>query len=181
MSERVPFLDEVTLDFIDKLLILNPAHRMNCKQALEHEYFKTEPLPCELSEMPRVEEECHITLMTEKRKKASVPNDDSVTKKRKNSEIDRRNSFHNNNPPPPMKSPEIESDYISRYQSDQKPRPPLEPEERKPEPPSLSTLFNKGQSDSDRKKKEENNNMNPLDFLNLNSAKEGKLKKKLHV
>jgi len=40
----------VTLDFIDKLLTLNPEKRMTAKEALEHEYFTAVPLPCSLPE-----------------------------------------------------------------------------------------------------------------------------------
>ena len=43
-------LDETSLDFLDKMLTLNPDLRMNAKQALSHPYFTTAPLPCSSDE-----------------------------------------------------------------------------------------------------------------------------------
>ena len=38
-------IDEITLDLLDKFLQLNPDKRIKANEALEHEYFKCEPLP----------------------------------------------------------------------------------------------------------------------------------------
>jgi serine/threonine protein kinase len=32
-------------DLLSKMLALNPSKRITAKEALDHEYFKTEPLP----------------------------------------------------------------------------------------------------------------------------------------
>ncbi len=38
------------LDLLDKMLTLNPDSRITAEAALEHEYFKSDPLPCDISE-----------------------------------------------------------------------------------------------------------------------------------
>ena len=43
-------MDNLCIDLIDNLLNLNPNYRLSSSQALEHDFFKTEPLPCENNE-----------------------------------------------------------------------------------------------------------------------------------
>jgi len=43
------------LDFLQALLTMNPEDRLDSKQALEHEFFEVEPLPCELKDMPKID------------------------------------------------------------------------------------------------------------------------------
>ncbi|CAB0037014.1 unnamed protein product [Trichogramma brassicae] len=38
-------------DLIDKLLVLNPAERFDADSALDHDFFWTDPMPCDLSKM----------------------------------------------------------------------------------------------------------------------------------
>ena len=52
-------IDPAGLDLLEKLLEFNPEKRFSCIQALNHPYFKTEPLPCESKDMPKIEKECH--------------------------------------------------------------------------------------------------------------------------
>ena len=40
------------LDLLLKLLTLDPMKRLTAEQALQHKYFRTEPLPCTQSELP---------------------------------------------------------------------------------------------------------------------------------
>ncbi len=52
-------MDPTCLDLIEHLLVLNPAHRYTARQALSHPYFATDPLPCEPSDLPKIEGELH--------------------------------------------------------------------------------------------------------------------------
>ena len=36
-----------TVDLLDKLLVLNPRERLTAAQALDHDYFWTDPLPAD--------------------------------------------------------------------------------------------------------------------------------------
>jgi len=44
---------------MEKLLALNPAYRLSAEEALKHEYFKSQPLPCRPDELPKIEGEAH--------------------------------------------------------------------------------------------------------------------------
>lgn len=63
-------LDDVTLDLIDKLLILNPRYRITAEEALQHDCFQRAPLPCSIEEMPKIDRECHEGMF---KKKPSQP------------------------------------------------------------------------------------------------------------
>ena len=41
------------------MLTLNPARRITAQQALDHEYFKSAPLPCPPSGLPKIEVDTH--------------------------------------------------------------------------------------------------------------------------
>jgi serine/threonine protein kinase len=43
-------LDSDTLDLLDKLLTLDPDKRITAEKALEHDYFRKEPLPATIEE-----------------------------------------------------------------------------------------------------------------------------------
>lgn len=45
-----------------------PEKRLTVEQCLEHKYFRTEPLPCDKSELPRVEGEAHEHAIREEKK-----------------------------------------------------------------------------------------------------------------
>lgn len=40
-------LDELALNLLDKLLLLNPEKRFSVVEALNHPFFKSDPLPFE--------------------------------------------------------------------------------------------------------------------------------------
>ena len=64
---KKPDIDVETLDFLDNLLTLDPKKRLTAEKALEHVFFKSEPLECPIEEMPRIEKECHETLLRAKK------------------------------------------------------------------------------------------------------------------
>ena len=43
--------DPYALDLIDKLLCLDPAHRVDSDDALNHDFFWTDPMPSDLKDM----------------------------------------------------------------------------------------------------------------------------------
>ena len=56
MRRRV---DKYALDLLDRFLTLNPDKRITAKEALEHEYFKSRPLPCAPSSLPKISSDTH--------------------------------------------------------------------------------------------------------------------------
>ena len=42
--------DAIAFDLVDKLLVLDPSKRLSASDALDHDYFWTDPMPCEPSE-----------------------------------------------------------------------------------------------------------------------------------
>jgi len=79
MKKQNPDLDEATLDLLDALLHLNPEKRIKAKDALEHEYFKCEPLPPkELIGLP--DQECHYTLLKNREKERQLQQNESNSK-----------------------------------------------------------------------------------------------------
>lgn len=43
--------DPYACDLLDKLLILDPSKRCDSDSALNHDFFWTDPMPCDLSKM----------------------------------------------------------------------------------------------------------------------------------
>jgi len=53
VKERLkPYVkDPYACDLLDKLLTLDPSKRVDADAALNHDFFWTDPMPCELSKM----------------------------------------------------------------------------------------------------------------------------------
>ncbi|GBM79405.1 Cyclin-dependent kinase 9 [Araneus ventricosus] len=43
--------DQYALDLLDKMLTIDPAKRIDCDTTLGHDFFWTDPLPCDFSKM----------------------------------------------------------------------------------------------------------------------------------
>lgn len=54
-------------DLLDKLLVLNPAKRLDANSALNHDFFWEDPMPCDLSKMLSQISHCNFELLTPRR------------------------------------------------------------------------------------------------------------------
>ncbi|KAK4489161.1 hypothetical protein RD792_004955 [Penstemon davidsonii] len=52
---KIPCFDRHALDLLDKMLVLDPSQRIAAKDALDAEYFWTDPLPCDPKSLPKYE------------------------------------------------------------------------------------------------------------------------------
>lgn len=52
LRERFRTFKKEQLDLVDALLTMDPAKRMSAKEALDHDFFWTDPMPCDPSELP---------------------------------------------------------------------------------------------------------------------------------
>jgi serine/threonine protein kinase len=75
-------VDEVALDLLDRLLTLNPSHRISSQDALNHKYFTTEPLPCLSKDLPKVEHDSHELEIRKRNKMANMQPMNAVAQKR---------------------------------------------------------------------------------------------------
>lgn len=80
MRKQRTNVDSAALDLLDRMLTINPDDRITAKEALEHQYFKSDPLPCELSEMPKIEKDCHAFVLNAERKGINLNKPDANPK-----------------------------------------------------------------------------------------------------
>jgi serine/threonine protein kinase len=61
-------LDDLGIDLIKGMLTMWPEKRFDVEQWLKHPYFTSDPLPCDKSELPKIEGEAHEHALREDRK-----------------------------------------------------------------------------------------------------------------
>jgi cyclin-dependent kinase 12/13 len=52
-------IDAQGIDLLERMLEINPYKRISVYEALNHPFFRTDPLPCQPSDMPKIAKECH--------------------------------------------------------------------------------------------------------------------------
>ncbi|KRX05184.1 Protein kinase-like domain [Pseudocohnilembus persalinus] len=61
-------LSDDGIDFLSTLLVVNPANRVSAQEALQSNYFKIDPLPCEQSELYKIAKENHDMYINSRKK-----------------------------------------------------------------------------------------------------------------
>ena len=52
-------VDDHALSLLENLLHWDPSKRLKAREALQHPYFTSEPLPCDPKDLPQFEGEMH--------------------------------------------------------------------------------------------------------------------------
>lgn len=101
-------IDKDAVDLIDRMLVMDPKQRISAPEALEHEYFKCDPLPCLPSEIAAFQSSHVYTVSQQKENEAKK----RKIEERSNRERDGRQSHSSHGalpPPPPPPPPPVES------------------------------------------------------------------------
>ncbi|EFJ31297.1 hypothetical protein SELMODRAFT_169412 [Selaginella moellendorffii] len=85
--------DRHALDLVERMLTLDPLQRIIAKDALDAEYFWTDPLPCDPASLPRYESSHEF----QTKRKRQQQKDDMAKRQKPN-----QNYHHNSRPPPPI-------------------------------------------------------------------------------
>ncbi|ESQ29781.1 hypothetical protein EUTSA_v10023419mg [Eutrema salsugineum] len=72
--------DRHALELLEKMLVLDPSERISAKDALDAEYFWTDPLPCDPKSLPKYESSHEFQT---KRKRQEMRHNEEAAKKRK--------------------------------------------------------------------------------------------------
>lgn len=59
LKRMCPHISEITIEFIEGLLNLDPNKRLSCEEALRHPFFNEKPTACTPREIEKQEYECH--------------------------------------------------------------------------------------------------------------------------
>ncbi|VVA97097.1 unnamed protein product [Arabis nemorensis] len=80
VREIYPHFDRHALDLLDKMLALDPSKRISAKDALDAEYFWTEPFPCDPKSLPTYESSHEFQT---KKKRQEMRQNEEAAKKQK--------------------------------------------------------------------------------------------------
>ncbi|KFK38426.1 hypothetical protein AALP_AA3G111700 [Arabis alpina] len=80
VREICRLFDRHALDLLDKMLALDPSKRISAKDALDAEYFWTDPLPCDPKSLPKYESSHEF--QTKKRRQEMRQNEEAAKKQK---------------------------------------------------------------------------------------------------
>ncbi|KAG8068955.1 hypothetical protein GUJ93_ZPchr0005g14663 [Zizania palustris] len=80
VREQFKHFDRHALDLLEKMLTLDPSQRISAKDALDAEYFWTDPLPCDPKSLPKYESSHEFQT---KKKRQQMRQADEATKRQK--------------------------------------------------------------------------------------------------
>lgn len=137
-------LDVQAVDLIDKMLVLDPKRRITAREALEHEYFKCEPLPCLPSEIGKFESSHLYTVQLREQEKEK-----ELLETRGTDAVKSRDYHHQSNPNYNRRSNYLDFDRQRpnrshsdnlRYSQDRPEQEALSPPPPPPPPPPVETV-----------------------------------------
>lgn len=95
LREHYRHFDRHALDLLDRMLTLDPTQRISAKDALDAEYFWTDPLPCDPKSLPKYE--ASHEFQTKKKRQQQRQHDENV--KRQKLQHQQQQQQHSRLPP----------------------------------------------------------------------------------
>ncbi|KAL8479984.1 hypothetical protein ACS0TY_026793 [Phlomoides rotata] len=80
LREHYRHFDRHALDLLDRMLTLDPSQRISAKDALDAEYFWTDPLPCDPKSLPKYE--ASHEFQTKKKRQQQRQHDENVKRQK---------------------------------------------------------------------------------------------------